>query len=301
MQDRLEIAHDRISVAGLKLHCARAGSRTVRPPLLFLHGFPESWYIWRGLMRRFAPDRLVLAPDMRGYNLSDKPGDVEAYRAKHLIADVIGLLDQYGIGKCVLIGHDWGGIVAWAAALAHPERFAKLVILNAPHAAIFARLLANDPAQQRASGYIVKYRTPEAEAYLGRDDCAELRKSITEPALRAGHMTPEDAAAYLAAWRQPGAIAGMVNYYRAMRMAPPDRKTGETPKPVGLDDAKMIVRVPTLVVWGMQDRFLLPQCLDGLERYVPDLQVVRLADASHWLIRERPAEVERALAEFVRS
>lgn len=266
--------------------------------MLFLHGFPEFWYIWRRLMRRFAVDRLVLAPDMRGYNLSDKPADIEAYRAKHLIADVIALLDHYGIEKCVLAGHDWGGIVAWAAALAHPERIAKLVVLNAPHAAIFARLLAGDPAQQRASGYIVKYRTPEAEDYLGRDDCAELRKSITAPALAAGHMTADDAAAYLAAWRQPGAIRGMVNYYRAMRMAPPNRKTGEAPPPVELDDAKMIVRVPTLVVWGMQDRFLLPQCLDGLERYVPDLRIVRIEDASHWLIRERPAEVERAIAAF---
>lgn len=299
MQDEIDIAHDTVSVGDVRLHCARAGKASILPPIVFLHGFPESWYIWRRLMRRFARERLVLAPDMRGYNLSDKPAAVDAYRAKHLIADVIGLLDRYGIRKCVLVGHDWGGIVAWATALAHPERLAKLVILNAPHAAIFARLLATDPAQQRASGYIVKYRSPEAEDYLGADDCAELRKSITAPAVAAGHMTADDAAAYLAAWRQPGAIAGMVNYYRAMRMAPPNRKTGETPAPVELDDAKMIVRVPTSVIWGMQDRFLLPQCLDGLERYVPDLRVVRIDHASHWLIREAPEAVERALAAFV--
>jgi len=299
MAQDLQLHHDTVAAGGIRLHCARGGAPTPRTPMLFLHGFPESWYIWRGLMRRFAPERIVLAPDMRGYNLSDKPAEIAAYRAKHLIADVEALLDHYRIDRCTLVGHDWGGIVAWATALAHPERIAKLVILNAPHAAVFARLLAGDPAQQRASGYIVKYRTPEAEDYLGRDDCAELRKSITEPALAAGHMTAADAAAYLAAWRRPGAMAGMVNYYKAMRMAPPDRKTGAAPKPVELDDAKMIVRVPTLVVWGMQDRFLLPQCLDGLERYVPDLRVVRIPDAGHWLIRERPAEVERALAAFV--
>lgn len=290
-----EFAHAYTDVNGVRLHYARTGEG---PLLLFLHGFPEFWYAWRLQLAEFGRNHLAVACDLRGYNLSAKPDGVAAYRTKHLVADVAGLIGKLGGGRCVLVGHDWGGSVAWATAIARPELVDKLVIVNAPHPGIFARLLASDPAQQKASGYMLKYRSKEAEDYLLRDDCRELRKSIVDLGKAKGYFDDADGEAYLASWRQPGAVGAMLNYYRAMAMTPP-HKDGSPALVAELEESRLVVNVPTLVIWGMEDRFLLPPNLDGLEAYVPDLRVHRIETGTHWVIHEHPAEVSKAINQFL--
>ncbi|HRA79325.1 MAG TPA: alpha/beta hydrolase, partial [Burkholderiaceae bacterium] len=239
----------------------------------------------------------AVAPDLRGYNLSDKPADVRAYRASALVADVDALVRGLGHERCVLVAHDWGGAVAWSFAIAHPQRVAKLVILNAPHPVPFARALAGDAGQQAASQYMNWLRRPGSEAVLARDGFARLDDFF----LRLGGAAwfrGEVRDAYHAAWAQPGAIAGAVAYYRASPLHPP---SGDDPGAARLQlaDSDFVVRTKTLVVWGERDTALRPVLLEGLERLVPDLRVVRLPAATHWLVHEQPQRVIREIAEFV--
>ncbi|MDH3235849.1 MAG: alpha/beta hydrolase, partial [Alphaproteobacteria bacterium] len=183
-------------------------------------------------------------------------------------------------------------------AIARPEMVEKLIIGNAPHPGVFARLMANDTEQQRASGYIAKYQDADAELYLSGDNFAVLRNTVTEPGLAAGYFNAGDAAAYLAAWRQPGALAAMLNFYRAMQVRPP-HKDGRPAQIPGIDVQGLAVAAPTLVIWGMKDRYLLPQNLDGLDDFVPDLTVHEIADATHWVFHEHPDEASRVMRDFI--
>lgn len=266
--------------------------------MVFVHGFPEFWYAWRKLLLEFSRDHLAVAYDQRGYNLSGKPEGVENYRTSHLIADLAAVIREFGHRQAVVVGHDWGGVVAWAFAIAHPEMVEKLIVGNAPHPGVFARLLASDPAQQRASGYIAKYREGGAEDYLSRDDFKVLRETVTAPGVAAGYFDEEDAEAYLSAWRQPGAPTAMLNFYRAMQLAPP-HKDGAPAQIPQIDPAGVSVAVPTLVIWGMKDRYLLPQNLDGLGDFVPDLTIHRIAEATHWVFHEYPEEAVRVIRDFL--
>jgi len=280
----------------VQLHYASCGVPGA-PLMLFLHGFPEFWYAWRAVLPAFGDRFHAVAPDLRGYNLSDKPADVRAYRASALVADVDALVRGLGHERCVLVAHDWGGAVAWSFAIAHPQRVAKLVILNAPHPVPFARALAGDAGQQAASQYMNWLRRPGSEAVLARDGFARLDDFF----LRLGGAAwfrGEVRDAYHAAWAQPGAIAGGVAYYRASPLHPP---SGDDPGAARLQlaDSDFVVRTKTLVVWGERDTALRPVLLEGLERLVPDLRVVRLPAATHWLVHEQPQRVIREIAEFV--
>jgi epoxide hydrolase 4 len=205
--------------------------------MLFLHGFPEFWYEWRNLMPRFENDFLVVAPDLRGYNLSDKPERVEDYAVSSLIGDVAGLIDHYSTEeKATIVGHDWGGVVAWAYAIAHPDRVDKLIIINAPHPAIFMRELALNPEQQKASSYIHKFKMPEAESRLSEDAFARLKRMVFETASHSEVFPSDVQKEYVKAWSQAGALTGGLNYYRASRIFP-----GEAPGFL----AKLVVRVTT--------------------------------------------------------
>lgn len=279
----------------IRLHCAAVGDG---PLIVFVHGFPEFWYAWRRHLVEFGRDHLAVAYDQRGYNLSGKPEGVENYRSAHLVADLAAVIREFGHERAIVVGHDWGGVVAWAFAIAHPEMVEKLIIGNAPHPGVFARLLASDPDQRRASGYIAKYQGSDAEAYLSRDDFAVLRETVTGPGEAAGYFDGEDVEAYLSAWRQPGALTAMLNFYRAMQMKPPHKDGGSAQIPEFPPDS-VAVAVPTLVFWGMKDRYLLPQNLDGLEDFVPDLTVHRIADATHWVFHEYPEETARAMRSFL--
>lgn len=268
--------------------------------ILFIHGFPEFWYEWKNQLVEFGRDHLAVAPDMRGYNLSSKPAAVEEYQIQYLVEDIRALADRFGFGprkKFILVGHDWGGAVAWAFAIAHPQALEKLVIINAPHPGIFQRELANNSEQQKASQYMLTFRTPVAESLLSANNYAALVEAVLGEGLRTGYFSEADRKAYLDAWSQPGALTGGLNYYRA---APLGEFAGGKPGEKFIPDSvSLVVRVPTLLIWGMKDIYLLPGNLDGLEKFVPNLQVARFPNSSHWVIHEMPGAVNAAIRDFI--
>jgi len=294
----MEIQHSEAEVNGIRLHYAHAGDG---PLILFCHGFPEFWYTWRRQLEEFGRDHLAVAPDMRGYNLSDKPADLEAYRIGEIIADIRGLARHFGDERFVLVGHDWGGAVCWAYAMAHPETLKGLVIANAPHPAVFARELANNPEQAEASQYMRFFREDGAEAALSADDFKMLWQFSLQSLHDRGLMGDADKQAYLDAWGQPGALTGGLNWYRAtpLRPPPPGGGTDTDDGPPALDPAQFQVRVPTLVAWGLEDRALRPGLLDGLEAFVPDLRVERLAGVSHWVMHEASDRLNGLIRAFL--
>jgi pimeloyl-ACP methyl ester carboxylesterase len=280
--------HETVEANGLKFHVAPEGDG---PLMLFLHGFPEYWAMWQPMLEHFgARGWCAAAPDLRGYNLSEKPAAVEAYKAKHLVADVLALAAQYTKEKFVLVAHDWGGAVAWSVAIAHPERLSKLVMLNSPHPYIFWRELCESPAQQKASEYMRFFRLAKAERVLSENGYARLLGAFAE-------LDEATRRSLVEAWSQPGALTGGLNYYRASALYPPGEDDPGARK-LQLKPEDFLVRVPTLVLWGMRDTALLPGCLDGLEAVVPELKIVRVPEASHWIARERTDLVIGAIEAF---
>jgi pimeloyl-ACP methyl ester carboxylesterase len=284
--------HRHAEVNGVRLHYATEGAG---PLLLFLHGFPEFWYAWRRQLAEFGRDHQAVAPDMRGYNLSSKPEGLEAYAMPHLVEDVAALASHLGHERFTLVAHDWGGVVAWTFAMAHPDRLARLIIVNAPHPGIFQRELTDNPAQQKASEYMLVFRSPEAERLIAEDDYRRFRERILDPLVAGGHLTEEDCRAYLEAWSRPGALTGGLNYYRAARLGPRSPRGGEAAAAAALP----AVTVPTLVIWGERDEALLAGNLDGLERVVGDLTVRRIPEGTHWVVHEHPDLVNAHIREFL--
>jgi epoxide hydrolase 4 len=282
-------------VNGVRLHYMTGGQGRL---MMFLHGFPEFWYEWKKQLAHFSRDHQTVAPDMRGYNLSSKPADVAQYEVKLLVEDVRTLADHLGHKRFVLAGHDWGGVVAWAFAAAHPEYLDKLVIINAPHPAVFDRELRQNPAQQQASQYMLVFRTPAAEQMLSAGNFSALDHSLLQPGIAQGYFEPEDREAYLQAWSQPGALTGGLNYYRAAHAGPPagpEQRSEELAAQI----KALRIDVPTLVIWGEKDPYLLTGNLNGLEQYVPDLTVRRVPDGSHWVIHEKPELINSCIREFI--
>jgi pimeloyl-ACP methyl ester carboxylesterase len=288
------IKHDYADVNGVRLHYASAGNGKL---ILFVHGFPEFWYAWRRQLREFGRDHLAVAPDTRGYNLSSKPEGTDPYRIKHLVADLRALASHLGHQKFVLVAHDWGAATAWAFAIAHPESIDKLVIINGPHPGIFLHNLANHRGQQEASQYMRFFQEVDAGEKLSRDDFAMLEKFALGLGSAQNPFNDEDRKIYREAWSQPGALEAALNYYRASRAVPP--LPGGHMENASFDPEALKVKVPTLVIWGERDTALLPCNLDGLESYVPDLTLRRVPDASHWIVHERPDEVNQYIREFV--
>lgn len=285
--------HATVAVNGVRLHYAAAGDG---PLCLFVHGFPEFWLAWRAQLVEFGRDRLAVAPDLRGYNRSDKPQAVADYKASVLVEDLRQLALALGHRRFTLVAHDWGGAIAWAFAIAHPRMLDRLVIVNAPHPVPFARDLASNPDQQRASSYMNLFRDPKAERVLSENGYARLARMTVEQ----WQGDEGERLAYLDAWSQPGALTGMLNYYRASPLYPP---VGDDPGAarVKLAPKDFVVRVPTLVIWGMRDAALLPGLLDDLDACVPKLRVARVPDGSHWVIHEQPDRVNRLIRAFLDS
>lgn len=282
--------------SGMRLHYASCGDAS-KPLLLMLHGFPECWLTWESFMPGFEQTHHVVAPDMRGYNLSDKPAETSDYHITRLVRDVVELIDALGHRKALVIGHDWGGVVAWAACIAHPDRFHAAMILNAPHPVGFARALATDPAQQEASRYMNFLRSDGAEDKLLADNCAGLAKFFRAPGSDQW-FTEERAAQYRAAWQQPGAVRAMLSYYRASPMYPPQgRDAGAAALELNPEDFR--VTIPVRVGWGMDDSALLPVLLDGLGDSVPDLRIERIDGATHWVQHEQPGVVAGMMRRLV--
>lgn len=285
--------HKYADVNNIRVHYVTMGKGRL---IMFLHGFPEFWYEWKNQLVEFGRDYQAVAPDMRGYNLSSKPIEVEQYRMKYLVEDIRALAEHLGYKKFVLVAHDWGGGVAWPFAMRHPEHLEKLIIINAVHPATFMRELRDNPAQQKASQYILVHRTPKAEEILSRNNYALLASNLLEDGLKQGYFTEEDKKAYIEAWSQPGALTGGLNYYRATHLG---SFTGESDDILSADPSLFTVAVPTLVIWGEKDKYLLTGNLGGLEKYVPDLTIKRIPDGSHWVIHEQPGLVNSYIREFI--
>jgi pimeloyl-ACP methyl ester carboxylesterase len=292
------LTHEYADVNGIRLHYVTAGKGRL---IMFAHGFPEFWYEWKNQLAEFERDYQAVAPDMRGYNLSSKPADVDQYQVECLIEDLRALAEHLGHKKFTLVGHDWGGAVAWAFAIYHPDRLEKLVIINGPHPGVFERELRENPAQQRASQYMLVFRSPQAEQIISANNHAALVDAVLGEGLKQGYFTEEDRKAYIEAWSQPGALTGGLNYYRAAGVGPP---TGEgahwrATERMASGLSSLTVKVPTLVIWGEKDEALLIGNLEGLDRFVPDLTVKRIPDGSHWVIHEKPGLVNSYIRDFI--
>jgi pimeloyl-ACP methyl ester carboxylesterase len=285
--------HKYADVNNIRLHYVTAGNGKL---IMFLHGFPEFWYEWKNQLTEFGRDYQAVAPDMRGYNLSSKPVEVEQYRMKYLINDIRALAEHLGYKKFILVAHDWGGGVAWPFAIRYPEYLEKLIIINAVHPVTFMRELRDNPAQRKASQYILVYRTTKAEEILSRNNYALPASNLLEDGLKQGYFTEEDRKAYIEAWSQPGALTGGLNYYRAAHLG---SFTGESDDSLSADPSLFTVAVPTLVIWGEKDKWLLTGNLEGLEKYVPNLTIKRIPNGSHWVIHEKPGLVNSYIREFI--
>src|SRR5262249_33946697 len=215
-----------------------------------------------------------------------------------LVEDVRALAEHFTRERFVLVGHDWGGVIAWALAILYPQCLEKLVIVNAPHPAVFDRELRENPAQQQASRYMLLNRSAQAEQVYSAGNYAVFDALLLQPGLRQGFFTEGDRRAYLEAWSQPGALTGGLNYYRAAHVGPPG-DSGRASQPLAAVFPSLTVQVPTLVIWGEKDPYLLVGNLAGLEQFVPDLRARLLADATHWVIHEMPDRVNSYIRGFL--
>lgn len=287
---------ERIALStGVELDVAIAGD-PADPPIFLLHGFPESHRTWRHQIPELAKDHYVVAPDQRGFARSSKPDGVENYTPDKPVGDLLALADHLGVDRFTLVGHDWGGAIAWMAALQNPQRIERLIIVNAPHPKVFQKSLFDDPAQRKASQYITRFRDTTIDqgligAGLERFFASTFAQHIV------GGIAGEDKAAYMDEWGQPGAMTAMLNWYRASAIVVP--APGEdAERPAWLDAPFPPIVQPTLVIWGMKDFALLPVQLE-LDELVPDLTIVRVEDGGHFVPWEKPEAVTTAIRDWL--
>jgi pimeloyl-ACP methyl ester carboxylesterase len=278
-----------VSADGVPLFVRSAGSGST---IICLHGFPESGASWARQMSSLGTTHRVVAPDGRGHGRSGCPSELTEYRIQRLVADVLAVADHFGAGRFALVGHDWGGIVAWCAAAWHPDRISHLVTLNAPHPTLLQAGLDGNPDQQAASSYIAALTAPDVEEMLTPARLWELIFASDEA--RGSHRPGRESRA-ARVMEPPRSDCGMLNWYRA---APFDfqavggRGAGRLPAP-------LLVDVPTLVTWGMDDPILLPALLQGLDDLVPDLAVQKVHGAGHGIVRERPELVTQLIEDYL--
>lgn len=282
----IKVTHEMMHGCDVNLHVARAGSG---PPVILLHGFPENWTSWRHQLEPLAKAGFsVLAPDMRGYNLSERPPDRDAYRLRLLIDDVAELVRAMPERRAHIVGHDWGGVVAWTFAGAYPELTDRLVIMNAPHLRLYRKALRKH-YQFFRSWYVGMFQLPRvAEALLSWNDYGALRRIFRNGPARPGAFSSDDIEQYVRAAAQPGALTAMLNYYRALR-DPGAQAIGRA----------AIVECETLVIWGDRDRALSVRLLDDVEEVAPRVRIRRLPTAGHWVQNEAPEIVNRMLLDFL--
>lgn len=273
-------------VNGVNLHLIEAGP-AAGPLVILLHGFPDFWWGWRQQIAPLAEQGFrVVAPDLRGYNLSDKPKGVSSYTLDTLAADVVALADACGSSTFCLAGHDWGGLVAWWVAARYPKRVERLAILNAPHPDVFPRFIRRHPRQMLKSLYVGLFQLPRLpEALLGLNHFAPLRRVLTRSS-RAGTFSQNDLKRTIEAWSQPGALTAMLNYYRALARRPWRRPARIQP--------------PTLVLWGKQDVFLELDAATHSLKLCDQGQSLFL-EAGHWVQLEEAEAVNAALIRFFKS
>ena len=282
------VAHRYADLAGLRLHYVEAGEG---PLVVLLHGFPEFWFSWRFQIPALAAAGFrVVAPDMRGYNLSDRPKGVDSYALERLARDVERLIDALGEERAVVVGHDWGGIVAWAVAILHPERVERLAILNVPHPERFSRGLRT-PRQLLRSSYAFFFQIPWLpERVLRAGDFALVRSVFRNDPVRPETFDEDDIDRYIEALSRPGALTAAINYYRALaRRAPTVARA-----------LRRRIEAPVMVIWGQSDLFLVSELAEPDPALVPDVRLERLPDASHWVQQDRPEKVNALLLDFLK-
>ena len=273
-----------ITTNGVKLHYVTQGEG---PLMLMLHGFPEFWYSWRHQIPEFALLFKVVALDLRGYNDSDKPQNQSAYVMDEFVRDVEGVIKGLGYDKCVLVGHDWGGAIAWSFAYAHPEMVERLIVLNLPHPAKFAQGIRT-PQQLLRSSYMFLFQLPWLpELLLQSSDYQAIETAFKGMAIDKSTFTPADIEAYKNAAAKRGALTAMLNYYRNIfqqRM---------------LNESWGVLEVPTLMIWGENDTALGKELTYGTEHYVRNLQIKYIPNCSHWVQQEQPVLVNLYMREFL--
>jgi pimeloyl-ACP methyl ester carboxylesterase len=282
---------------GVTLNVATAGD-PAKSAVILLHGFPESHRTWRGLAPLLEDRFFLIMPDQRGFAGSDRPQDVEAYKTETLVDDVFALADALSIERFALVGHDWGGAISWPAALRNDPRLTRLAIINAPHPVIFQKSLFNDPDQRAASQYISAFRSKMFEKAVNKMGFDALFEKSFSRHVDLAIIPDTERAQHIAEWSQPGGLTAMLNWYRASQLVVPPPAVN-LPLPQWLLNTFPTVQVPTLVIWGMRDKALLPIQLDGLDRLVDNLQIVRLPDAGHFAPWEAPDQVAEALVPFL--
>ncbi|MBS0451218.1 MAG: alpha/beta hydrolase [Proteobacteria bacterium] len=287
---------------GITLSC-RAAGQAGRPLMVFLHGFPEGAFIWDPLLEYFAqPEHggyRCVAPNLRGFEKSSAPPEVEAYRAHLLIKDILELAALEGPDGRIdtLVAHDWGGAFGWGLANAHPARLDRLVIINSPHPGTFLRELRDTPAQREASAYMTYLSRPDAEQLLAADDYRRLWPFLTTPEASRDWLTEPVKAQYREVW--DAGLTGACNLYRVTPLKP--AAPGEAPRIFpNPPRERLTVDVPTLVLWALDDVALLPGLLDGLQDFVPKLDLKKVPGATHWIVHEQPQLVMREIEAFAR-
>nr|WP_061936002.1 alpha/beta fold hydrolase [Aureimonas sp. AU22] len=279
-----EVRHRLINTGNVRLHVVEAGPLSGEPVVL-LHGFPDFWIGWRAQIGALAAAGYrVVVPDQRGYNISSKPKGIRQYALPKLLDDLAGLADAMGLERLHLVGHDWGGIVAWSAGVVMPSCLASLTVLNAPHPEALFPYVLRSPSQILRSSYAAFFQFPIVpEALLRARQFALLVRAV-ERSSCPGAFTADDITAYRQAWEQPGAISAMLNWYRALRFRP------QMTEPID---------VPTLVLWGMRDRFLEPGLARSSLAFCRDGELQTFSNATHWLQRDEPAAVSAAIIAFI--
>lgn len=276
--------HDRIFTNGINLHYVTQGEGDL---ILFLHGFPEFWYSWRKQIPEFARDHKAVAIDLRGYNDSDKPAGNDAYRMSEFVADVKGVIEGLGYQRCTLVGHDWGGAIAWNFAYTYPQMLNQLVILNLPHPAKFSQGLTT-PQQLLKSWYIFFFQLPALPEFLIQlDDYKVLESAFLGMAVNKDAFTKEDIQQYKDAIAKRGALTSTINYYRNAF------QSGIVGKSWG------VLEVPTLMIWGEKDTALGKELTYGTEQYVKDFRIRYIPNCSHWVQQEQPELVNQYIREFI--
>jgi len=285
--DNIQLEETFINTNGIRLHTVMAGPQS-GPPIVLLHGFPENWRCWIKQIPTLAQAGCrVIVPDQRGYNLSDKPKGLKAYRVDELVKDIISLIDALEYEKVNLVGHDWGAGVAWMLAIKYPERLHRLGIINVPHPAVISRFLARDFEQMRRSLYALFFQLPWLPELSLRAGDWDLAANSLCRSSRPTAFTEEDIQKYKEAWSQPGAMTAMLNWYRAAFWH----------RPSVTDE--MRVRIRTLILWGVNDIALSRRMARPSLDYCEDGNLIFFPDATHWVQREEAEDINKHLLQLV--
>lgn len=282
--------HRDIITNGIRMHYVTQGEG---PLVVLLHGFPEFWYSWRHQIPFLAEHGYtVVAPDLRGYNETDKPRS--GYDVQTLLRDIVGLIKGVGFQKAIIVGHDWGGALAWTFAMRYPSMTERLIVLNAPHPWAFVRELRT-PRQLSKSWYMFFFQLPGLPEYLLTRNSAEaITRMLYASAVQKSAFPPDVLARYREALSKPRALASAIDYYRANFRSTFLRGYRRT-----VGQGTGMIHTPTLLIWGEQDVALGTALTYGLEQWVSDIQVHRLPDSGHWVQQEKPNEVNRLILEFL--